>query len=99
MVSRRSHSKDISLILKNFAGINFRESIFSGVKKEISFREFGQTSRKILPAKISTLKVVYILVGKIFTTLSRGLRFTAYPLWAVVNYFQNVELVQQIFLN
>ena len=47
-----------STILKNFAGINFRESAFSGVKKGIYFREFGQNSRNFLPAKISSLKVV-----------------------------------------
>ena len=34
-----------SPILKDFAGINFRESTFSGVKKGIYFREFGQNSR------------------------------------------------------
>jgi len=71
MVSRRPNPKDISLflknfarinfrespILKNFAGINFSESTFSGVKKGIYFREFGQNSRNFLPAKISSLKV------------------------------------------
>ena len=46
-----------SSILKNFAGINFRESTFLGVKKGIYFREFGQNSRNFLPAKISSLKV------------------------------------------
>ena len=45
-----------SPILKNFAGIIFREWTFSGVKKGIYFREFGQNSRT-LPAKISSLKV------------------------------------------
>ena len=49
-----------SPILKTFAGINFRESTFSGVKKEIYFREFGQNSRNFLPAKISSLKVYSI---------------------------------------
>ena len=46
-----------------FAGINFRESAFSGVKKGIYFREFGQNSRNsrnFLPAKISSHKVYYI---------------------------------------
>ena len=69
MVSRRPISKYFSLIfekfcespiLKNFAGINFRESTLSGVKKGIYFPEFGQNSRNprnYLPAKISSLKV------------------------------------------
>ena len=50
-----------SPILKNFAGINFRESTFSGVKKGIYFREFGQISKNswnFLLAKISSLKVI-----------------------------------------
>ena len=34
-----------SLILKHFAGIDFCESTFSGVKKGIHFWEFGQNSR------------------------------------------------------
>ena len=54
-----------SPILKNFAGINFRESTFSVVKKGIYFREFGQNSRNsrnFLPAKISSLKVIFTLL-------------------------------------
>ena len=47
-----------SPILKDFAGINFRESTFSGVKKGIYFREFGRNSRNFLSAKISSLKVL-----------------------------------------
>ena len=41
--------------------MNFRELTFSGVKKGIYFRKFGQNSRKsrnFLPAKISSLKVM-----------------------------------------
>ena len=53
-----------SPIVKNFAGINFRESTFSIVKKGIYFREFGpnsRNSRNFLPTKISSLKVSYPL--------------------------------------
>ena len=51
-----------SPMVKDFAGINFRESTILGVKKGIYFREFGpnsRNSRKFLPAKISSLKVVH----------------------------------------
>ena len=48
-----------SPILKNFAGINFHESTFLRVKKGIYFREFGQNLRNFLPVKISSLKVPY----------------------------------------
>ena len=53
---------------ENFAGINFRELTFSGVKKGIYFREFGQNSRNtrnFLPAKISSLKVLKILPSSV----------------------------------
>ena len=71
MVSDTNSNIHLSLILENFAGINFRESpilkdfarinfresVFSGVKNGIYFRKFGQNSRNFLPAKISSLKV------------------------------------------
>ena len=51
-----------SPVLKNFAGINIRESTFSGIKKGIYFREFSKNSRNFLPAKISSHKVPKWLV-------------------------------------
>ena len=67
MVLRRPNSKDIESekipifavhqFLKNFAGINFRESTFSRVKKGIWLRDVGRNSRNFLPAKISSCKV------------------------------------------
>ena len=50
--------------MKNFAGINFRESTFSMVKKGIYFREFGPNSRNFLPAKISSRKVEMVYYEK-----------------------------------
>ena len=52
--------------MKNFAGINFRESTFAGVKKGIYFRELGQNSRKsrnFLLAKISSLNGLQVNGG------------------------------------
>ena len=53
-----------SPILENFAGINFRESTFSGVKKGIYFREFGQNSRN--SRNFLPAKISSLKVCKIF---------------------------------
>ena len=91
MVSRRPNSKDTvsdrafhqflknfaginfreSPILKNFEGINFHKSTNSGVRKGIYFREFSQNSRNFLPAKVSSLKVPPTLISGLVYLLTR----------------------------
>ena len=59
-----------SPIFKDFVGIDFRESIFSGVKNGIQFHDFGKSSQNFLPAKISFL-TVHICVRRIKEFLVR----------------------------
>ena len=46
--------------MKNFAGINFRESTFSEVKKGIYFREFSRNSRNFLLPKFLPLRYLAV---------------------------------------
>ena len=75
-------------------GINFRESTFSEVKKGIYFREFSQNSRNsrnFLPAKISSLKVVLIVINilKLFAILFKN-DFIKVPILKLSFYFASL---------
>ena len=52
---------------KNFAGIDFRESKISGVRKGILFREFGQNSQNFLSVKFLPLRYVVEILGLMVT--------------------------------
>ena len=76
--------------LKNFAGINFRESKFSGIKKGIWFSDFGQISRNFLP-----LRCFHLLnFQKVHMGLPSPFRVSLIPnsLTATQKHFLQVEI-------